>query len=290
MTTLIIGGDSRLSKRLIKTSKIKYSTTRRVSKSKNNLYLDLKNTDSFIIPEDVTNCVIIGGPVSYDQSKNDISIVQKIHQLEIPKLTLKLLQKGIYTIYISSNMVLGKKSLDRAENALPQPNIAYGKMKCLCEKSILDKVGGFYKFNKLAFLRLTKNISPETSPFNNWIENYHLSKDIYAFNDLFMSPICFEESSKVIKKMLALKKSGIFHFSGEKDINYYQFCCEINKILERKNRKILKAVEVKSFERGVNLEDTGKITRLDMRETSRSLNIKPLKIEEICEYFSNLLC
>ena len=40
---------------------------------------------------------------------------------------------------------------------------------------------------------------------------------------------------------------------------------------------------------GVKLEDTGEITRLDMEQTSRSLNIKPLKIQEICKYLINLL-
>lgn len=289
MSILIIGGDARLSKRLIKNFDIKYVTTRRKCKIKNHLFLDLQNVDSFCIPEDVTNCVIIGGPVSYDQSKNEANIVQKIHQISIPNLTLKLLERGIFTIYISSNMVLGKKSLDRSESASPKPNIEYGKMKYLCEKSILDKVGGFEKYDKLAFLRLTKNISPETSPFNNWIKNYHLSKDIYAFNDLFISPINYEESSKVIMKLMISQKSGIFHYSGEKDINYYQLCCELNKILKKKNKNLLKAIGIKSYQMGVKLEDTGEITRLDMEKTSRSLNIKPLKIKEICEYLIFLL-
>ena len=93
MSILIVGGDARLSKRLIKNFDIKYLTTRRKCKFKNHLFLDLQNVDSFCIPEDVTKCVIIGGPVSYDQSKFQGNIVQKIHEISIPKLTLKLLER-----------------------------------------------------------------------------------------------------------------------------------------------------------------------------------------------------
>ena len=289
MSILIVGGNSRLSSRIISKYEIKYLTTRRECKNPNQIFLDLRDISEFKIPNDVKNCLIIGGPVSYSQSNEGEKFVKDIHEKQIPNLVSRLLKKDIYTVYVSSNMVLGKLCKDRSEKAFPMPNINYGKMKYLCEKMILDKSNQLNKKNKIAILRLTKNISHDTSPFRDWIINYRLSKKIYAFNDLYISPINYESSANVLMKLIELQEPGIFHFSGECDKNYFEICCEINKILESQNRKQLRVVSVKSFEKGINLEDTGNITRLDMKRSTAKLDILPMTINDISKYFITLL-
>lgn len=288
MPLLIIGGDSRLSKRIIENYDIKYLTSRTLD-SKSELFLDLADTNSFKIPKDVDKCLIIGGPVSYGQANIENKIVRNIHQFQIPSLVKRLLEKNIYTVYVSSNMVLGKDCKDRSEKAIPQPNIEYGKMKYICEKEIYKNAVEVGNIDKLAIFRMTKNISPETSPFSNWIENYKNEKPIIAFNDLYFSPLFYEKSADALMRLTNLENSGIFHFSGLKDINYYELCCEVNKFLLKKDKKQLEVIESCSKDQGVILEDIGSTTLLDMKKTSSILQIKPVDLTEICKYIISLL-
>ncbi len=288
MSLLIIGGDSRLSKRIRENYVVKYSTSRNLNK-RNKLFLDLTDINSFEIPVDVDKCLIIGGPVSYAQSNTSRSKVRDIHQFQIPLLVKKLLEKNIFTIYVSSNMVLGKDCKDRSEKATPNPNIEYGKMKYLCEKKIYEKAVEVKNIDKLAIFRMTKNISPETAPFLNWIKNYKNDQPIIAFNDLYFSPLFYEKSADALIRLANLEVPGIFHFSGLKDINYYELCREVNKVLKKKSKKQMKIIESSSKEQGITLEDIGTTTFLEMKRTSSILKIKPVKLNEIYDYIISLL-
>ena len=288
MSILIIGGDSRLSKRILENYEIKYSTSRSLDQ-KNKLFLDLSEINSFEIPKDVDKCLIIGGPVSYAEANKNSRSVRYIHEFQIPLLVKKLLEKNIYTIYVSSNMVLGKDCKDRSEEAKPQPNIEHGKIKYICEKEIYKKAIEVGNTDKLAILRITKNISPETTPFLNWIINYKNEEPIIAFKDLYLSPISYEKSAEALMRLANLEYPGIFHFSGLNDINYYELCCEVNKVLLEMGKKELKIICSTSKEQGITLEDIGSTTFLDMPKTSSVLKIKPVGLKEICKYIISLL-
>ena len=287
MSLLLIGSDARLSKRLLNIKHFKYKTSRRDS-SNSNLYLDFINVENFKIPNDVSKCLIIGGPVSYGESKNDKKIVSDIHKNKIPLLIKKLLERNIYTIYVSSNMVIGKEKLDRSEFAIPKPNIEYGKMKHLCERQIIS-LSNMFCHKKLAILRLTKHISYETAPFSNWLKRYEQGLQINAFNDLFFAPLTYENTAKIIDKMLDNLSYGIFHYSGEQDINYYDFCKLVNIELSKLGKKKINLKESNSKEMGVKLEDIGKITKLDMTRSTKILKINPLPLQSTINYFSSKL-
>ena len=107
MSFLIIGGDSRLSKRILENYEIKYSTSRSLDQ-KNKLFLDLSEINSFEIPKDVDKCLIIGGPVSYAQANTSNKTVRDIHQFQIPLLVKRLLEKNIYTIMFLVTWYLGR--------------------------------------------------------------------------------------------------------------------------------------------------------------------------------------
>jgi dTDP-4-dehydrorhamnose reductase len=74
MNCLVIGGDSKLSKKLIpllENNKIKYKfTSRKKNRSKNSIFLDLSNTDKFKIPKNINCALIIGGVTNYDTCLN----------------------------------------------------------------------------------------------------------------------------------------------------------------------------------------------------------------------------
>ena len=103
MSLLLIGSDARLSKRLLNIKYFKYKTSRRDSLN-SNLYLDFINVENFKIPNDVSKCLIIGGPVSYGESRNDKKIVYNLIIAE-PKTILNL-ELILSLILINFNKIL----------------------------------------------------------------------------------------------------------------------------------------------------------------------------------------
>ena len=55
------------------------------------------------------------------------------------------------------------------------------------------------------------------------VEKIKKNKKIKAFSDLYFSPISFKDTALLSLKITKKKLSGIFHLSGKKDYNYYQF-------------------------------------------------------------------
>ena len=116
MSLLIIGGDSRLSKRILENYVIKYSTSRSLYK-RNKLFLDLSDTNSFEIPKDVDKCLIIGGPVSYAQANENRKTVRDIHEFQIPLLVNEVFYRlfnssyRFFFVVVGNGKYRGKKSL-----------------------------------------------------------------------------------------------------------------------------------------------------------------------------------
>ena len=101
MSTLLIGSDARLSRRLINSIDFKYKTSRRYSPN-SNLYLDFCDIEKFKIPNDVSKCLIVGGPVSYEDAKKSHELVKLIHKVKIPFLTIHLVSKFYRFLRVTS--------------------------------------------------------------------------------------------------------------------------------------------------------------------------------------------
>ena len=286
MSTLLIGGDSRLAQPLKKLLKSYVSTSRRTGTlDKQTFFLDLSNTENFIPPDGVTNAVIIGGPTSYSESIQNQEIVEQIHRVKIPFIVKSLLTRNIFTIYISTNMVFGDESFERKETSQTNPSIQYGKIKRICEAECIDIAAQTNHGTRFSIVRLTKNISLNTSPFDRWASDYKKQNSISVFNDLYFCPITYEYSSQSIIQLLDKQIPGIFHISGEQNINYYDFMLLCNKYLMEHNAALFKIQETCSTDAGVNLEYKGNTSHLEMDRTEKLLGIKPFSLYDSVKYF-----
>ena len=290
MNCLIIGGDSKLSKKLVpllEKNKIKYNiTSRRKNKSKRFIFLDLENVNDFKIPKNTTCALIIGGVINYDTCLNDYNYAFNVNCIQIPKLFSKLIKKNIYTVFVSTNTVFKFKKKIPNEKNTPNPSFEYAKLKSITEQKLIQisKINNKKKY--LGILRLTKNVSKETSPFDTWIKNINDNKPITALKDLYFSPITFEDSSKMLIHLINTNKSGIFHLSGERDISYNDFALKFVKFL---NKDINFVISKNSKQLGVNLVYNHHITSLSMRNTSNKLNFYPISLDEIFNYLGRFI-
>ena len=291
MSILIIGGDAKLSKELKKkliTNKIDFVETSKKNKKNNDkiTYLNYDDIESFIIPEKIEKAVVVAYISSYSIFENNHDYSKLICTVKIPYIVEQLLKRNIYTCFISSNAVFsGTKSIP-SEYDTPSPSFHYGIYKSKTEEAIL-RISEKLKKNKfLSILRLTKNVSKDSSPFNQWIENINKKKNINVFKDLYFSPILFSKSAEIVFKLLSAQNEGIFHFSGESDISYHEFAngffnfANINKEL----------MKISSSEKlGNKIYYTNHITSLNMKLTQNILNIKPMELLEIYIYLKQFI-
>jgi dTDP-4-dehydrorhamnose reductase len=287
MSILIVGGDSRLSNEfvLLAEGEEVISTTRRLGNSKS-IYLNLSEVGDFKIPNNVDSAIIMAGVTSYDECINNYDYAYNINCVSVPALISELLNRDIFTCFISSNTVFKSSNKIPDELDLPNPGFKYANMKYETERAITNISIHLQKQHLLSVLRMTKNVSCYTRPFDQWIINIKNKQEFMAFEDLYFSPIRFYDSANVVKKIIETKSPGVFHISGEKDISYSDFALNLLDYLGVKNN-IVKSVE--SSDIGVNLVYNHNVTALNMRHTKKKLDIEEVPLPAIYAYFEKCL-
>ena len=290
-TTLLIGGNSRLAVELLQRNPNYCYTTRRSSsdQNKNVSYLDLADPYSFSIPSSISQCVFIGGPTTYKDSIINFQSAYDIHSEMIPYLARIMLKRNIHVIYISSNMVFGSSDISRCETSWHSADIPYGFLKQVCERALRSLADELGLSSLLSIVRLTKHISPDTSPFDRWIDDIQNLKPISAFDDLYFSPITYSNSASLIESVLKKRSSGIFHMSNSCSISYYDFMSKYCSFLNNRSISTPPIIRTNSNEQGVKLQFTGTRSELEMTSTVHQHSLYPVSLEEIFMYYSSLL-
>lgn len=288
MAIAIVGGDSRLAKTLLACSNFGnqkiYVTTRRPNNVNDRyLFLDLSSSENFLFPDDVDKVAIVGGAVSYAECEDNFDQSHYINCVSIPSLVKRALSKGIFVNFVSSNRVF-TATIAKSENDPPNPTFAYTKLKSEAEKRILSVAQELGQYQNLSILRLTKNVSLDTAPFGDWLDSLQHGDPIVAFRDLYFAPILYADSTNVLMKILNQRLPGIFHLSGERDLSYYEFACGLCEHLQLAKNLV---VGKRSEEVGVTLVDKHNVTALSMIETGKKLQVSPVPVSRIYEFFGS---
>ena len=291
MSILIIGGDARLAvaiKEKFNKQKLDFVETskKKETLNKKRIYFNYDNAEFFEIPKNIKKAIVIAAISKYSTFEQDENYSNLICTIKIPHIIEKLLNENIYTCFISSNAVFSGTKFIPTEYDTHCPTFHYGVYKSKTEKSIINISKKINKSKYLSILRLTKNVSIDSSPFNEWIENINQNKRINVFKDIYMSPVLFENSANVIIKLLKTKKNGVFHLSGKKDISYLDF---IDGFFEfaNINKKLINLTTPEKISRKINY--TNHITSLDMKITQNLLKIKPIDLSDIYIYLKKLI-
>lgn len=279
---LIIGGDSRLGKsiRLLTQKKPNYIfTTRRKTHEKEDLYFEIGNSDSNVLTKlQPKTAVMCAGITDYKKCERNLEDTRKINVTETMKVCKKLIEEGTHVVFISTNTVLGDLK-DRSEYGQYKPHLNYSKQKAEVEKELLALNG---LQDQITIIRLTKHVSKDTSPFGDWIEDLSKGKQIKAFSDLICAPITFQRSATAIVKITDQKQvpPGIYHISGESDIDYVELA-KLIAVKLGKDESLVKATT--STEQGLELLLKPKITRLDMIATKETIGEAPMPILSVVD-------
>ena len=281
---LVVGGNSRLAKEIKKIIKNKnfniYYTHRK--KYKNSLQLNIKKPNlkkikEYINKKNINSVIFCAGITDYYDCKKNFKKAYEINCIQTTKLIKLFLNLNIFTCFVSTNTVFEKKT-PQNEYDEANPKFDYSKMKKITENKIISYSKKKKIYKKLSILRLTKNVNKKTEPFNSWIKFIKQDKKIKCFNDLFFAPVRFRDSAEILFKIIQKEAYGIFHLSGEKDLNYYEFA---RLLVKKLNKSYLQIISTTSTKEKKKLLFKNSITALGMKNTKKKLKFYPVKITKI---------
>lgn len=256
---IVIGSDSRIGSALVHSYKNKnisvWQTSRKLEKVKDQIiYLDLSNeTSEWVLPsKNIKIAFFCAAVTSIEYCKNEPEISAQINVINTLLLARRLLDAGIFIIYISSNAVFdGTKSHSNSDDS-KNPQTNYGRQKVEVEEELLN-MG-----KKVAIVRFGKVISPDMPLILNWIGALKNGKSIHTFSDMVMAPVSLEFAVNLLIKVAESRTEGVIQASANNDITYTAAGAYLAEKLGA-NKSLVKGISYKE----ANISFSPKYTTLD---------------------------
>jgi dTDP-4-dehydrorhamnose reductase len=133
------------------------------------------------------------------------------------RLIDRLLARGIYVVYLSTNQVFDGSMPNVPPDAAANPISEYGKQKAQTETELkaLMKQGA-----RLSILRLAKVISPHMPLIKQWVETLTTERPIRAFYDMVIAPTPIDAVTRAIAALMHRQSQGVYQLTGPRDVSY----------------------------------------------------------------------
>lgn len=284
MKVLLIGNESFLCQEFIRILNRKnenyeiITTSRRINKHQNSIHLDLLSVDDFLINPPLVDVVIIFAAMTKfihcRTNINESIIVNTIAPLKISKSYIKSNTK---ILFLSTNAVFDQKYPLVESLKSQNGKTKYGQTKINAEKELLN-LG-----NKITIIRFSKVFQRDNNIFCEWKKMLVENKQIFCFNNQFISPIDSEIACEVLYKLMRFSKGGIYQFSAYNDLSYYDLCLILaqNHSLETK-----KVRPISAFSNGLSKNEVFKYTSLDSKRVNEELNISAPSSTQFLNYIN----
>jgi dTDP-4-dehydrorhamnose reductase len=245
---LIVGADGLIGRSLVdhfeSSGNLVWRTTRRHDRTGDKcIYLDVSSDLAkwLMPPVQFRAAIICTAVTSLEQCRIDPIGSAKINVDGPINLAKYLVDKGVFVVFISSNLVFDGSRPFAKSTDLVTPITEYGRQKALAEQALLRLR------NKVAVVRFSKILNPEFQLFQDWMHHLSIGKTIYPFIDMVFSPVSLNFAVQVLQNVVNLQISGITQVSASQDITYY----DVAKSLARKfnfNLNLLQPIEFNNVE------------------------------------------
>ncbi len=221
--TLIIGADSLIGNGLINYLISKgmnvYGTSRREKELENNIiFFKIGDSINKLNLHKYSSCVFCAGITSINYCEDNEKVAFDINVSQTIKIIKACIEKGIYTIFLSSDLVFSGEKKNPSIHEKTKPFTKSGLFKKNVEDYMLD-----LDSNLVCILRLTKVISANTPIIKKWSDAKESNSKIIAFTDQFISPINIENVCKSLFNLINEKHPGLFHLGGDNTMSYFEF-------------------------------------------------------------------
>lgn len=218
---LVIGCDGRIGHALLDQLKSRgesvIGTTRRKSKSTDQYHLDLKQpSDIAPLSRMADVAYFCAGNTSILQCERQSKETRRINVEALRYITAELLKKGVFIIFLSTDLVFdGFQPFPAAEDQLNPVN-EYARQKREIEAFLAPHM------HQAAIVRLGKVLFSDHPLFMSWINQLQNGMMIAPFHDQRFAPICIDFALQVLMQIGTCRHNGIWHASSRDDISYSQ--------------------------------------------------------------------
>jgi dTDP-4-dehydrorhamnose reductase len=220
---LLIGGDSELGAATYRYFKanglnVQATTRRRALVSPERPFFEiLHSLDEWTIdPGPEAACIFLSVARLRDCAADPVGSA-KVNVGQTLRLVDKLIAKGTYVLFLSSNQVFDGEVPHVLADTAPCPVSEYGRQKAETEAAIRERIA---KGAPVAILRLSKVFASNNQLIEEWIQTLLSGKPIQAFDDMTVAPIPVDHVIDAISALLKNKLSGIYQLTGPHDVAY----------------------------------------------------------------------
>lgn len=220
MIPLVVGGDSAIGRALAasyrRSGHDPYTTTRRpAAVGERNLFLDLsEDVAAWEPPAGVSVAFLLGAATKIDTCREMPQETRRVNVEGICSVARKLAARGIFPIFLSTNLVFdGTAPFCRPDDPVA-PRTAYGRQKAEAERSILDTV------DPAAVIRVTKVLGPPVPLFAAWLEALRQGREIHPFADSAIAPVPLSCVVALLRLVADVRLRGMLQLSASEDVTY----------------------------------------------------------------------
>lgn len=287
---LVIGGDGLVGRRFSKALSLKgksfIETTRnREFYNRNRLHLDLaEDVANWPIPPDITVAFFMAGITSVEFCRSRPEESRTVNVERSIRLIERLFERGVFVVFPSTNLVFDGTRPFRKPTEPVSPRCRYGAMKADVEAFVLRES------DLGCVVRLTKVAESLLPLARDWKDHFECGLAVEPFRDMRFSPISLDVCVEGMLSLAEKRLPGVFHFSGEEDVSYEEFCSTFADMLgveEGARSGLVRPLSVR--EKLPHIETVPEHTTLDTRETFEALGIPPQKTGETLEALLRVL-
>ena len=220
---LIVGGDSEIGGAAFAALKsqdhaVAATTRRRDRVAGDRLFLDLgASLEGWEPPPGTTSACVCAAVARLADCAADPQASAHINVNQTLTLVDKLLRRGIYVLFLSTNQVFDGRVAQVPPDAAHSPVSEYGRQKARTESTLSDHMA---RRAPIGILRLAKVVSPHMALLQRWIADLAKGMPISAFTDMTLAPTQMASVTSAISSLLSERASGIFQLTGARDVSY----------------------------------------------------------------------
>jgi len=130
-----------------------------------------------------------------------------------------LAERGIYSLFLSTNQVFDGTVPHVAADAPLTPRSEYGRQKARTETALrrMMDTGA-----PVGILRLSKVVPPDLALFTGWRDSLTAGRAVRAFGDMTLAPVPLALVVRAIVFMLRERVVGVAQLTGPRDITYLE--------------------------------------------------------------------
>lgn len=277
---LIVGGDSEIGAAACRAMKaqglpVAATTRRREGVAAERPFLDLADVGEFQPSPQTQAACLCAAIARIAACAADPKGTAYINVQQTAGLIDRLLARGIYVLFLSTNQVFDGRVAQAAADAPYSPVSEYGRQKMQAEDWLRAHMA---RGAPAGILRLAKVVSPRIPLIEGWAANLAAGKPISTFSDMTLAPTPIDLVCKMIAALLQDRSCGIFQLTGPRDITY----TDLGRLLARRldaDPSLVHATSARAA--GLPEGSTPLNTTLDSRALQSRYGIAVPDVEEV---------